>query len=308
MEMRTTRSGQVFSKCWAFVLIVALVMAGAGESAVASESSIQTANPQTICSSVGVPAGWVVTQISASTACSPYSQLRIEQTTASDVNLTVCSNSGTLDSNWVVTHINKLVTNNPRCTSYFNEITVHQVQPADTQLQYCASGSGVPAGWAISSVSSDTSGDLCASYQPMTVARLSASPTTACDTGATISSPWVTTHVVPGQTSGPCKNFQQITLAQATANGVPMTVCGVNSTPTPDGFVISGMQAGQATGPCASYAPESIMSVGHLAVNTTINVCSVSPVPSGWVLIANNPWQAGGPCAAYATNTIRRIS
>lgn len=292
----------------ACVALLAAAALGGARPASASDISIQTANPQTICSSVGVPAGWVVTQVSSSTSCSPYSQLRIEQTTAADVTLAVCSNSGTLGANWVVTHINKLVANNARCSSAFNEMTVHQVQPGENQVQYCAKGQGIPPGWAISSVANDVSGAQCANYQLMSAFRLSGSSTPACDIGSAIASPWVTTHVTPGQANGVCQNFQQITLQVAAANGVPMGVCGVPSTATPDGFVISGVQPGQPSGPCSSYAPETIMSVGHLALNTAITVCSISPVPTGWILIANNPWQAGGPCASYATNTIRRIS
>lgn len=274
--------------------------------AVATDAGTMTTNPLTICSSQAVPAGFVVLSAQSSSSCGGFQQLSIAQTTASDVNLTICSISPLLGGNWIYTNIAPLQ-NSGLCTQFYNQMQVHQVQAGDTSSAYCNYSQSLPAGWAVTSVNAGTGGP-CAQYQSMTASRLSGSAGTICDIGVNISSPWVATQVFPGQTNGQCKNYQQMNVRAAVANGVPMSTCGVPSLPPPAGFVISGITAGQTNGPCANYTPQTIMSVGNLTVGTQINVCSVSPVPSGWVVVSNNPWQAGGPCASFATNTIRRIA
>lgn len=291
----------------ALLLGVALVLMGLPmATAMATDAHPMTTNPLTICSNQAVPPGFVVLSATTSSSCGGFQQLNIAQTTAADVNLTICSISPTLGGDWIYTNIAPLQSAGV-CTQFYNQMQVHQVHAGDVGSVYCNYSQSLPAGWAVTAVNAGTGG-TCAQYQTMNASSLTGSAATVCDIGAAIAAPWVATQVFPGQPSGTCKNYQQMTVRPAVANGVPMSTCGVPSTPPPPGFVISGIGAGQPTGPCANYAPQTIMSVGTLAVGTQINVCSVSPVPSGWVVVANNPWQAGGPCASFATNTIRRVS
>ena len=234
----------------------AFVVPGAASAQAAAPTTVTPKTATSVCANQTVPAGYIVTAVSSSSACDGY----LLYTIALPSNgAKLCTVGVAVPYPYVI--IAATTASQPQCDNEYQTQTITQVYNG---VVACFGGT-LPTPYVITNIT--TADSPACSGQTMTLEQETPG-ITACQ----LSIKWNNYVATSDGTGGPCAGYGTEVL-NPVHNGI--VACGVGAGPSPSGYVIT--EVWSSYGGCGQYE--------GLEYNTAVNgmtACSNSTLPSGW--------------------------